>query len=107
VQLPSFQRCTVRPLQPLGTPGALPRGVQLHLTWIMIGATIAVVLGASCGLYELGDAGGWIAAVIGGALGAIAYGGPVECSLLQGKRRPGALSLAGSRSVHRQAPRSE
>ena len=69
-----------------------------YAMWTMLGATVAVALGLWIDLYQLGDPEAWIAAVIGGALGLIAYGGPVEASLVRSsripERTPGALSVS-------------
>jgi hypothetical protein len=73
-----------------------------HVMWTMLGATVAVLLGAWCDLYQLGDPQVWIAAAIGGALGLISYGGPVEPSLVERsplpQRTSGALSFTPSLS---------
>jgi hypothetical protein len=69
-----------------------------YVMWTMLGAAVAVALGFWADLYQIGEPQVVIAAAIGGALGLIAYGGPVEPSIAEKSRIPerssGALSLS-------------
>jgi hypothetical protein len=69
-----------------------------YVTWALLGASIAVLLGRWFELYQFGDPQIWIASVIGAALAAISYGGPNEPSFVTGppvpERKGGALSLS-------------
>ena len=64
----------------------------------ILGAIVAISLGRWIELYQFGDPQVWIAAVIGGALASVAYGGPNEESLARAIKIPersnGALSLS-------------
>ena len=69
-----------------------------YVTWALLGASIAVLLGRWFELYHFDDPQVWISGVIGAALAAISYGGPNEPSFVTRSRLPerkaGALSLS-------------
>jgi hypothetical protein len=77
-------------------PAAVRRGMMRYVAWSSIGATIAVLLGRWCELFQLGQSEAWFAAAVGAVLGVVAYQGPVPPSILS-RTNGGALSLTGSR----------
>jgi hypothetical protein len=73
---------------------ALERGMMRYVAWSAVGATIAVLLGRWCALYQLGDPEALFACSVGALLGLVAYQGPIPPSILA--RSNGALSMSSA-----------